>query len=185
MKTIIYNEDETLLNGFLQKGSRTLFSVSSSTPNSEYYSPEKALNTENSYFHSQGDFEKWYEISIKGYFYIKSYTILTRYTCDNYYPHEWNITASKDNKKWEQIDHKATNELNNVSVKKNFAVDRPGIYKHIKITQVKTLEGATHIFTFGAIDMFGAYISSLLVNSIRCSQDNRLINFIFILFTVS
>ena len=51
-----YNKDETELNGFLQKGKRSLFKVSSSTPNSEMYSPQQALNTEDTYFQTQGHY---------------------------------------------------------------------------------------------------------------------------------
>ena len=78
MKSIAFDKDSTELNGFLQTGDRSLFFVSSSHTTSEEYSAEKALDTKDTYFHSQGS-EHWYRISINGYFYIKSYTIKSRH----------------------------------------------------------------------------------------------------------
>ena len=158
----VYEKDETELNGFLQKGKRSLFIVSSSTPNSEKFSPEQALNTNDTYFHTQGNFQHFYKISIFGFFYIKSYTILTRHNYIANLPFEWNVTASKDGISWTRIDYQNKGELNNVRVKKNYEVEHPGTYKHIKITQIKERDGSDAIFTFGAIDIFGKYIPDYL-----------------------
>lgn len=172
MKSIVFDKDSTELNGFLQKGNRSLFFVSSSHTTTEEYSAEKALDTQDTYFHSHGKFEHWYRITINGYFYIKSYTLKARHSAADHLPQYWKVNASKDGINWKQIDYQSNGELDAIRAKKNYDVQYPGTYKHFVIAQIKTRDGLNDIFTFGAIDLFGKYIPEI-INVKSCRRETK------------
>ena len=153
---MIYLPDSTKLNGILQRRKR-LFTVFASDF-LKGYEPEKALNQENSYFHSNYTAANhWFCVKFKSYFEIKSYTIKTRYT-DPYHPKIWKVHGSNDFADWHIVDEKSTNILQYNNQVENFVVDKPGIYKYIKITQIENIGGTSTFFTFGSLDLFGTYI---------------------------
>ena len=113
-----YTPDDTKLNGILQKGSRTLFSVQASTTWADEhnsYRPEQALDDENTYYHSErGDPDPYYIIEFKNYFYLQSYTFKTRYAANvvNYlFPWKWSLYGSFDGNNWTFMDDRETTEL--------------------------------------------------------------------------
>ena len=174
--TYIFEADDTLLNGMLQKGNRSLFRVSASSYQ-EGYQPENALNTENTYYHTNYTFTNWYQVTFKDYFLLKSYTFLTRYVNNNNHPCEWKVRGSNNGAIWENIDHVETYELKGLSLRKNFAITKKIIpYKHIRITQIKSTEGDNLIFTFGALDFFGTYYQSAYFGLSKCSRKNNKYN---------
>ena len=171
--TYTYEADETLLNGILQKGDRNLFNVSAAS-STACCKPENALNADNTYYHNNYTASNWYQVTFKEFFLLKSYTFLTRYNINDSHPCEWKVRGSNNGVKWDVIDHVETYELFGLSLKKNFAVTRKiAPYKHIRITQVKSVMGTDSIFTFGALDFFGTYYQSVYFWLNKCSRSSN------------
>ena len=179
---MIYSPDSTKLNGILQR-KRRLFTVFASDY-SAGYNPERALNQENSYFHTNyTEALHWYCIKFKSYFNIKSYTIKTRYIYEKH-PKEWSVEGSNDFIDWHTIDEKNTDVFVTNNQTENFPVDKPGIYKYIKLTQIKNTSDSSRIFTFGSIDLFGTYIADCTLRKQIYYSNVHLICFITFILSV-
>ena len=169
---IEYKPDNTFLNGILQKGDRTFFSVSAYST-TENYVPENALNTDLTYYHNNYRSPNWYQVTFKKYFLLKSYTIKTRHVNDDSHPCEWKIIASNDGVQWDEIDHVETYELKGLLRTKNFEITKKIIpYKYIRLVQIKSTNGVDEVFTFGALDFFGTYYHSYSLFLHKFSQRN-------------
>ena len=159
-----YTPDDTKLNGILQKGSRSLFSVSASTTwadEQNSFRPEQALDDENTYYHSEtGDPDPHYIIEFKNYFYLQSYTFKTRhdvYGSHDYYPWKWSLYGSFNSKDWTYMDDQETTELKGIFLTKNFPVTTPNIFKFFKFTNFTTYDQFKY-FVIRSIDFFGYHV---------------------------
>ena len=163
----LYLPDETMLNGILQTGNRNLFEVSSSSQVSEDYGPEKALDDEDSYFHSEyhegnKDPDPWYKIKFKDLFYIQNYTFKTRHKQDDFFPSKWELEGSFDDDKYQHIDSQNVTDLNENNKAKIFKVDTPNIFKYFKFHNFITADGQS-VFVIRSIDFFGCYINEKFI----------------------
>lgn len=150
-----YPPDETKLNGVLQKGTRSLFTLTSTPPVGSNYAVSNILNTQQTYYHSQYSDYANICVSFESFFLIRSYSIMTRYNNNDHFPKKWKVEGSLNKKLWHEIDERDTKVLFGVSYKENFPVKHIGSYKHIKITLIETSEEKATPFTIGALDFFG------------------------------
>ena len=154
-----YPPDQTKFNGVLQKGPKSLFTLSSS-PAVQGFEVSKILNTEDSYFHSQYLNHPNICVSFESFFLIRSYSIMSRYTFTTYFPKRWKVEGSHNKIKWHDIDERDTDVLTGNSYKENFPVKHIGSYKHIKITLIETHDHNKGPFTIGALDLFGKLMNT-------------------------
>ena len=186
-----YAPDSTYLNGFLQKGRRSLFKVLLSSSVSINYTADNVLNPDDTYCHTKyegedEDLNTWFLIDLTDhFFYIENYSISTRaahFEIERF-PKSWSFQCSYNNQTWANIDTQTDAGFTNISQIKLFNVEVPCICKYFRFTNFKTADDEKSI-VFRTLDIFGYFIHhSVFYNLSRYKTYNININvFLFVLF---